>query len=72
MEELGNVIVEVIAGVIVNIILSIPGAFVRWLFYFRTKSYSELLADDFVNPTVGGFTIAAMIGLVFIVKHYLN
>jgi len=63
---------EVIAGVIVNVILSIPGVFVRWLFYFRTKSYGELLADDVVNPIVGGFTIAAMISLVFIAKYHLN
>jgi hypothetical protein len=66
-------IAEAIFEVIVNILLTFPGAALRWLFLGRKKSFKELLADGYeINAVVAVFFIAAIVAVVAVTKHYIK
>jgi len=67
-------IAEFIFEVVINVLLFYPGAAIRWLFLRKSKSFSELLDDEYsvLNSGVAISFIAAMVVAVLIIKRYLN
>ncbi len=60
---------EEIIVIILELLFVYPGAFVRWLLFYRgTKSIKEVAKDDlFKNSYVGILTIGFLVGLVYLV-----
>lgn len=54
----------------VNILFSFPGAFIRWVITGRKRSYELLLEDGELNVFAFGLTMAIIIGLAALYKYY--
>ena len=63
-----EIMFEIFSEVIILLILSFPGAFIRWVFYKGKKSYKELLVEDYsnVNSTVS----LVFIGLILVIFQF--
>lgn len=49
-----QIILEIIAEIILSYVLNIPGAFIRWLFTGRKRSFPEVLDDEgYQNKLIG-------------------
>ena len=67
MEFLGELMFEFLF----NVLLCIPGAFVRWLFLFKKRSYASLLEDNELNFFISILLILVPIVVVTLYKHYM-
>ncbi len=67
-------IAEFIFEAIINVLLYYPGASIRWLFLRKSKSFSELLDDEYsvLNSFVATLFIALIVVAVFIIKYYFK
>ena len=63
-----EIIFEIFSEVIILLILSFPGAFIRWVFYKGKKSYKELIVEDYsyINSTIS----IVFIGLIIVVFEF--
>jgi ABC-type antimicrobial peptide transport system permease subunit len=53
-------------GLIFEIIFAWPGAFVRWLIFYRHKRFKDVLIEDgFKNISVGVIALMTFVGLVY-------
>ncbi|MBD66013.1 MAG: hypothetical protein CME62_12455 [Halobacteriovoraceae bacterium] len=47
--------------------LIVPGAFVRWLFHYKKRTFESVLDDDtFLNANIGTLAITLIVGLVYV------
>lgn len=64
-------ILEIIVEGIVLILFSIPGAFMRWIFMRRKRSYKQILLDeDGGNAGVGVVVTVIVMVIVAIVANW--
>lgn len=64
-------ILEIILEAIVLILFSIPGAFIRWIFMRRKRSYKQvLLDDDGGNVAVGVVVTVIAMAILAIVDNW--
>ncbi len=56
---------EILAG---EILMKLPGAFIRWVFFRKRRSFNEVLKDDAYNYIVSMLFIAIIIVTIIFVK----
>ncbi len=58
---------EEIILIIVQLLFAYPGAFMRWLlFYRKTKTFKEVALDDlFKNTYIGILVIGFVVGVIY-------
>ena len=62
---------EFFGDLIFNTLFSVTGAFVRWLFLWRKRSYASLLDDIELNVFIGVVSILFPFLVVTLCKYYL-
>lgn len=63
---------EFFGSFVIDCLLSIPGAAIRWLFLGRRKSYKELLKDVWLNAAVASVFFMIIGGVVFLSYQQLH
>jgi len=56
---------------IFKVMLCFTGAFVRWVFLWKKKSYASLLDDDQLNFFIGIILILLPLIIVTLCKHFM-
>ena len=67
MEIVSGLIFEVVS----DLVLNFPGAFIRWIFLHRKRTYKSLLSDTEINAMVAIIVIAAVIFIVTLYKLFI-
>lgn len=61
---------EIVLETIIILIFRYPGAFIRWLFLRKKRSFKSILDEDpYINAT---FSISMIVFIVFIVRYFAN
>lgn len=62
--------IEVIIETIIVLIFRYPGAFIRWIFIRKKRTFKSILEDDpYVNSIVSLLLIAA---IIIIIRYLIN
>jgi len=62
--------IELFKVIVIDTILAIPGAFIRWVFLHRRRSYLSLLEDVEVNFLITLLIGFFIYGIVTLCKQY--
>lgn len=65
---------EEIVGFILNLIFAWPGAFVRWILFYRgKKTYREVFMDDgYKNLSIGIMAMSCICGFLYGICRWLS
>ncbi|HCX21683.1 MAG: hypothetical protein CMB80_28450 [Flammeovirgaceae bacterium] len=67
---MGEIIATIFMDLILHVLFGIPGAFVRWIFIGRKRSFKEIWNDDlFLNAGIGGFAFALVVIIYILITR---
>ena len=64
-------VAELFKAIIIDTLLAFPGAFIRWLFLHKRRSYISLLDDIEINALITVIAMLFVFGIVTLCKHYI-
>jgi hypothetical protein len=64
-------VIELFKALVIDTILTVPGAAIRWLFLHRRRSYLSLLEDVEVNFLITLLIGFFIYGIVTLCKQYI-
>lgn len=62
---------EFVIELLFKVVLCFPGAFVRWLFFWKSRSYMSLLEQSELNFFIGILLILVPLIVITLYKHFL-